>query len=67
VLRGDDDYRMSLCLGLKPFLNEALRYTRLLFRYDPLNTTNIHCYVDDHQHIVLIAHLENGMHIAAYS
>ena len=41
--------------------------TKLIYRYDPLNKTNYHSYIDNIPHFVLVVKLKNGRLIAGYS
>ena len=63
------------CLPEKKFMKEALeeyigqkiKSARLLYRFDPLNKTNLHKYIDGHPHLLAVACLANGRLTAAYS
>jgi hypothetical protein len=35
--------------------------TKLLFRWDPLNSSNFHKYIDGREHMVLLVRLANGL------
>ena len=43
-----------------------IKDTRLIHRYDPLSSTNIHRYIDNRENLVLIIKLINGYCIAGY-
>lgn len=38
-----------------------------MYRYDPLNTTNFHQYIDNHPNIIMVVELSNKNMIAAFS
>jgi len=40
--------------------------TKLIYSFDPLNSNNIHKYVDKKAHIVLVVKLVSGFYLAAY-
>lgn len=40
--------------------------TRLLFRFDPLNSTNFHRYIDQKENLLLVVELQNGYKIGGY-
>ena len=44
-----------------------IKSTKPLYRFDPLNKTNCHEYIDNHSHLLAVARLTNGRLIAAYS
>lgn len=44
-----------------------IKKTHLLYRYDPLNKTNPHRYIDNQKNIILIAKTIYGKYIAAFS
>jgi hypothetical protein len=51
---------------LQDYAGSRIRRTRLLFRYDPHNKTNIHVYIDNIPNIVLLAKTRQGWHFACY-
>jgi hypothetical protein len=58
--------RLYLIESLTNFLGPIKR-THLLYRFDPLNRTNPHRYIDQQKDIVLIAKTIYGRYIAGYS
>lgn len=52
---------------IEEYTGSSIQYTSLLYRFDPLNTTNCHKYIDNHRHICLIVKLRNNRVVAGYS
>ena len=61
-----NDERLYLIETLTNFLG-PIKKTNLLYRFDALNKTNPHRYIDNNRHIVLIAKTIYGRYIATYS
>jgi hypothetical protein len=41
--------------------------TSLIYRFDPLNTTNFHKYIDNHRNLCLLVRLKNYRVVAGFS
>lgn len=67
VLDGEDDYKEFLLQILEKRLRCKIAKTRLLYKYDPLNKTNWHRYIDNRDNLVLVVKLANGNAVAAWS
>jgi hypothetical protein len=44
-----------------------IKKTHLIFKFDLLNKTNLHQYIDRHENLVLIVEVYNGHLLAGYS
>ena len=52
---------------LEEHVKKNIKVTKPIYKYDPLNKTNFHQYIDNHPHILVVAKFINGRTIAAYS
>jgi len=48
-------------------LNNNIKNTQLLYKFDPYNKTNFHRYIDDKKHIVIIIRSTQNYIFGAYS
>jgi len=44
-----------------------IKFTRFIYRFDPLSKVNIHKYVDGIPNLVLIVKTVEGYHVASFS
>jgi hypothetical protein len=67
VLFNEDEQRYFLVDLLQSHERNAIHQTKLLYRWDPLNNTNFHRYIDGFQNILLLVRTTNDCLIGAYS
>lgn len=48
-------------------MKNAINHTRLLYRWDPFNTANVHKYIDGVPNIVVVIRTEANHLIGAFS
>lgn len=67
VLYGEIDFKRYLKEVIEKHKRMKIQRTRLIYTYDPINSTNFHKYIDEKPEIVVIIKLVNGGCVAAYS
>lgn len=67
VLANEDKHRYFLVSNLQKHQRAMITRTRLIYRWDLINTANIHRYIDGHPRVMVLIKTEKGQHIGAYS
>ena len=67
ILEDSPEQKQFIRATFEKKVGKGLFKTRLVWRMDPLNETNFHKYIDDHEHLLLIVELENGHRVGGYS
>ncbi len=67
LLEEDEDYKEYIVSVIEKRLNRKIASTRLVYRYDTLNKTNFHKYIDNQEQLVIIIKLLNGFMLAAWT
>lgn len=65
LLEEDEDYKEYIVSVIEKRLNRKIASTRLVYRYDTLNKTNFHKYIDNQEQLVIVIKLLNGFMPAA--
>ena len=67
VLNNQEEDRYFLISFLQRQKTNLISRTRLLYKFDRFNHTNIHRYIDGHPYIIFLIKTEKGNCLGAYS
>lgn len=58
--------KVRLVRHVEGLMKTPIKAAKMIFKYDSLNPTNFHKYIDDHRNLVCVVKLSNGNFIATF-